>query len=100
MQNISKILVDADACPVKDEIVQVGTKNLCRNFVCRIACSSFKKTARNWVYVDSEQDEVDFYIYQHAKVTDLMITQDVGLASLLVKKWSIGIVSKRYICNR
>ncbi|MED0966551.1 hypothetical protein [Bacillus paramycoides] len=26
MQNISKILVDADACPVKDEIVQVGTK--------------------------------------------------------------------------
>lgn len=62
MQNISKILVDADACPVKDEIVQVGTKNLCRNFVCRIACSSFKKTARNWVYVDSEQDEVDLYI--------------------------------------
>ncbi|SCM97348.1 Protein of unknown function [Bacillus mycoides] len=26
MQNISKILVDADACPVKNAIVQVGTK--------------------------------------------------------------------------
>ncbi|MED1409610.1 DUF188 domain-containing protein [Bacillus sp. H1a] len=39
------------------------------------------------------------YIYQHAKVTDLVITQDVGLASFLVKKWSIGIVSKRYICK-
>ncbi|MFJ8454702.1 DUF188 domain-containing protein [Bacillus paramycoides] len=48
-------------------------------------CSSFKKTARYWGYVDSEQDEVDFYIYQHAKVTDLVITQNVGLASLLVK---------------
>ncbi|MED0966550.1 DUF188 domain-containing protein [Bacillus paramycoides] len=50
-----------------------------------MACSSFKKTARNWVYVDSEQDEVDLYIYQHAKVTGLVITQNVGLASLLVE---------------
>ncbi|WP_236736090.1 DUF188 domain-containing protein [Bacillus mycoides] len=45
-----------------------------------------RKQQGNWVYVDSEQDEVDCYIYQHAKATDLMIIQVMVLASLLVKK--------------
>ncbi|WP_416827256.1 DUF188 domain-containing protein [Ectobacillus polymachus] len=35
----------------------------------------------NWIYVDSFKDEVDFYIYKHTKKGDLVVTQDMGLAS-------------------
>ncbi|WP_242226971.1 YaiI/YqxD family protein [Bacillus cereus group sp. BfR-BA-01315] len=94
MQNISKILVDADACPVKDEIVQGGTKfHVEILFVASYAHRS-KKQQGNWIYVDSEQDEVDFYIYKHAKASDLVITQDMGLAGLLVKK-GVYVLSPR-----
>ncbi|WP_439021587.1 DUF188 domain-containing protein [Bacillus thuringiensis] len=67
-------------------------------FVTSYAHHSGKQQG-DWIYVDSEQDKVDFYIDQHVKVTDLVITQDMWLASLLVKKVYI-IVSKRHICNR
>lgn len=58
-----KILFDADAYPVKNAIVQVGTKFYVEIlFVVSYAHRS-RKQQGNWVYVDSEQDEVDCYIY-------------------------------------
>ncbi|GAA3321775.1 hypothetical protein GCM10020331_038990 [Ectobacillus funiculus] len=46
------------------------------------------------MYVDSVQDEADFHIYKHAKPGDLVVTQDMGLASLLVKK-GVHVLSPR-----
>ncbi|MGE6538640.1 DUF188 domain-containing protein [Bacillus luti] len=70
---------------MKAEIVRVGTKFYVEIlFVTSYAHHSGKQQG-DWIYVDSEQDKVDFYIDQHVKVTDLMITQDMWLASLLVK---------------
>lgn len=86
MQNINDILVDADACPVKTKIVQVGTKFHVEILFVASYAHRLRKQQGNWIYVDSEQDEVDFYIYQHTKAMDLVITQDMMLASLLVKK--------------
>ncbi|EJS72355.1 hypothetical protein CN425_12185 [Bacillus cereus] len=80
------MLVDADACPVKAEIVQVGTKFHVGILFVTSYAHRLRKQQGNLIYVDSGQDEVDFYMYQHVKVTDLVITQDIGLASLLVKK--------------
>ncbi|MEK7014881.1 DUF188 domain-containing protein [Bacillus sp. FSL R9-9410] len=86
MQNISKILFDADAYPVKNVIVQVGTKFYVEILFVASYAHRSRKQQGNWVYADSEQDEVDCYIHQHAKATDLMIIQVIVLASLLVKK--------------
>lgn len=47
-----------------------------------------------WVYVDPSRDAADFYLYQHAKPGDLAVTQDMGLASLLVKR-DIVVLSPR-----
>lgn len=62
--------------------------------VYRILRPSVKKPKRELIYVDSEQDEVDFYIYQCAKAGNLVITQDMGLAGLLVKK-GVYVLSPR-----
>ncbi|MCU4766161.1 DUF188 domain-containing protein [Bacillus toyonensis] len=86
MQNINNVLVDADAYPVKDEIVQVGTEFHVEIVFVASYTHRSRKQQGTWIYVDSGQDEVDLYIYQLAKVTDLMIIQYMRLASLLVKK--------------
>jgi hypothetical protein len=94
MPKISKIFVDADACPVKEEIVQV-----CQAFHVPIYFVASYAHQTNlgggtWMYVDSVQDEADFHIYKHAQLGDLVVTQDMGLASLLVKK-GVHVLSPR-----
>ncbi|HDX9590199.1 TPA: YaiI/YqxD family protein [Bacillus pseudomycoides] len=94
MQNITRIYVDADACPVKEEIMRVGAKfHVDIWFIASYAHQS-RSQKGNWIYVDSAQDEVDFYIYQRAEAGNLVITQDMGLAGLLVKK-GVCVLSPR-----
>ncbi|HGH7178097.1 DUF188 domain-containing protein [Bacillus luti] len=71
---------------MKAEIVRVGTKFYVEILFVTSYAHHLGKQQGDWIYVDSEQDKVDFYIDQHIKVTDLVITQDMWLASLLVKK--------------
>src|SRR5699024_2476404 len=44
--------------------------------------------------VDAEREEVDLYIVNHAKVKDIVVTQDHGLASLLSSR-GVYVLSPR-----
>lgn len=44
--------------------------------------------------MDSLKDEVDFYIFKHAKKGDLVVTQDMGLAGLLLRQ-GVQVISPR-----
>lgn len=39
-----------------------------------------------WKYVDTDKESVDFYIMNHTKIGDIVVTQDIGLASTLLLK--------------
>lgn len=39
-----------------------------------------------WVFVDPGRDAADLYVINHAKRGDVLITQDIGLASLALGK--------------
>lgn len=81
-----KIIVDADACPVKNEIIQLGQEfKVDVVFVASYAHYSAKRLS-NWVYVDSEKEAADIYIVNHVVRGDIVITQDMGLAGLLTHK--------------
>lgn len=47
-----------------------------------------------WVYVDATKEAVDLYIMNHAKPNDIAVTQDIGLASVLVNR-NIVVLSPR-----
>ncbi|MFC0043184.1 DUF188 domain-containing protein [Metabacillus iocasae] len=51
-----------------------------------------------WKYVDCDKEAVDLYIVNHAKKHDVVITQDTGLASILVKSgvYAISPRGKQY----
>ncbi|WP_243386293.1 YaiI/YqxD family protein [Bacillus kexueae] len=82
-----KIFVDADACPVKKEILLVASRyDIPVHFVASYAHMSTVKQQGSWVYVDSEKESVDLYIMNNINTADIAITHDIGLASILLKK--------------
>ncbi len=81
-----KIIVDADACPVKEEITLLGKEfEVDVVFVASYAHYSAERRS-NWIYVDSEKEAADIYIANHVSKGDVVVTQDMGLASLLTHK--------------
>ncbi|MFZ3588187.1 YaiI/YqxD family protein [Bacillus sp. DJP31] len=87
-----QIFVDADACPVKSEILHIASSlQFDVTFVASYAHVSTNNFGGKWIYVDSNKEEVDMYIMNHSKRHDIVITQDIGLASLLLAKEMIVI---------
>ena len=80
-------MVDADSCPVKEEIVEIATQ-----FSIKILFVAFYNHMRNdpmyvdWKYVDTGKEAADLYIMNHSGKGDIVITQDIGLASTLLLK--------------
>jgi uncharacterized protein YaiI (UPF0178 family) len=75
------IYVDADACPVKDEIYRVGRRVGMKVFV---VANSFIRTpadpAIQFVLVDAGPDIADDWIAERAGKGDIVVTNDIPLA--------------------
>ncbi|MGO4887213.1 DUF188 domain-containing protein [Anaerobacillus sp. MEB173] len=86
-----KVFVDADSCPVKQEIVAITAENDVEAvFVASYAHMS-EHADQKWVFVDCEREEVDLYLMNNVSRNDIVITQDHALASILVPRGSIVI---------
>lgn len=94
-----KILVDADASPVKNEIIELANKyQLTVYLVSSISHYTFEEYPANVeiFYVEKGADQADFKIIQLAKRNDIIVTQDYGLASLLLPKGCFVVHHKGY----
>ena len=84
-----RIFIDGDGSPVKDTTIEVALKyQLEVIIVTSIDHYSLKEYPENvsFVYVDKGSDAADYKIVQLVKKGDLLITQDYGLASLVLPK--------------
>lgn len=84
-----KIFIDADACPVQPEIIEIaGEQELSVTLVKSYSHYSIEELPPHVhaVYVDKGADMADFEIIKLAQKGDLIITQDYGLASLALGK--------------
>ncbi len=81
------IYVDADACPVKQEIFKVAKRYNLK--VILVANSWMRVPASSWldlVVVDKGADVADDWIVEHISKDDIVITGDIPLASRCLKK--------------
>lgn len=77
-----KILVDADACPVK-EIIVTAAKSRKIPVIMLIDTSHVLQDGYSEVItVDKARDSVDFALIKRAKSGDLVVTQDFGVATM------------------
>jgi uncharacterized protein YaiI (UPF0178 family) len=86
------IFIDADACPVKDEVFRVAERfklgvTLVSNMHMRIP----ESTRVRLVTVDKGPDEADNWIAEKAEEGDIVITADIPLASRCITKGAVVI---------
>ena len=81
-----RIFIDADACPVKDEVYRVAARYGLGVFV---VSNAFVNTPReSWierVMVDAGPDVADDWIAERAGPGDIVITSDIPLADRCLK---------------
>lgn len=84
---MTEIFVDADACPVKDEVMRVaGRHKLKVHFVSNAWMRLYEGPLVSRVIVPEGPDEADDWIVDNAVKGDIVVTSDIPLADRCVKK--------------
>jgi len=81
-----KILVDADACPVKEIIVRLAKQ---RNIPVTMLIDTSHQLNDGYseiITVDKQADSVDFKLVGLLTRDDVVVTQDFGLAAMVLGK--------------
>lgn len=95
-----KILVDADACPVKNIIVKVA-KEISVPVIMFIDTSHILNDGYSEVVtVDKGRDSVDFALINRASKGDIVVTQDFGVAAMALSKDTYAINQNGLIYTR
>lgn len=88
------IYIDADACPVKEEVYRVARRVGAQVYV---VANSFIRTPREpliqFVLVDDGPDVADDWIAERASVGDVVITNDIPLAGRCLENSAEAISS-------
>jgi len=81
------ILVDADACPVKDEVLRVAERHGVRvTLVANRGLRPSRDPMVAHVLVPQGADAADDWIVEHAGAGDIVITSDIPLAGRALKQ--------------
>jgi len=96
------IFVDADACPVKQEVYRVASRY--RLDITLVANSWMRVPRERWIaleIVEDKLDAADDWIVEHVQPHDIVITADIPLASRCLKKGAsvIGSTGKLFTEN-
>jgi hypothetical protein len=81
------IFIDADACPVKNEIYRVAERY---NLTVTLVTNSWMRSPpKSWIklqVVGNGFDEADNWIVDHVQKDDIVVTADIPLASRCIKE--------------
>ena len=86
---MTRVIIDGDACPVTDSVIRLTEGTGIFVVLIRSYSHFSMQDYPSHVeikYVDDGPDSVDYKIVQLAKSSDIVVTQDYGLASLLLGK--------------
>ncbi len=86
------IYIDADACPVKDETIQVAARhNLKTIMVCDGGIRPSANPMVELVIVTQGADAADDWIAEHIQKSDVCVTNDIPLASRCMDQEALAI---------
>ena len=81
-----RILVDADACPVKNIIVRIAKEKDIPVTMLIDTSHTINDDYCEVVTVDKQRDSVDIALINRTSKGDIVVTQDFGLAALVLGK--------------
>jgi len=84
---VTEIYIDADACPVKDEVLRVAERHQLRTtFVANFGLRPSRDPMIRNVMVPQGADAADDWIVEQVGPSDLVVTADIPLAGRALKK--------------
>ena len=90
MAEPAQIYVDADACPVKDEVLRVaGRHGLVTIFVANFGLRPSRDPMIRNVVVPQGADAADDWIVEHVAEGDVVVTADIPLARRALEKGAV-----------
>ncbi len=95
----AQIYVDADACPVKDEVLRVaGRHGVVVIFVANRGLRPSRDPMVKNVMVPQGADAADDWIVEHVAAGDIVVTADIPLADRALEKGAVamGPTGKRF----
>ena len=81
-----RILVDADACPVKEIVVRAACARHIPVTMLIDTSHELDDGYSTVVTVDKQKDSVDFALMNRLTKNDIVVTQDYGLAAMVLGK--------------
>lgn len=81
-----RILVDADACPVKDIIVKIAKEKDIPVIMLIDTSHEISDGYSKVITVDKARDSVDIALINIVKAGDIVVTQDYGVAAMALGK--------------
>jgi uncharacterized protein YaiI (UPF0178 family) len=94
-KNHLTVFVDADACPVKEEVLSACKPYEVEiNFVAAYTNTTDRYPDVTWKWVEPGRDSADLYILNHLKRHDIVITEDIGLAAGCLAKHAYVLTSR------
>lgn len=94
-----KILIDADGCPVVKQATQIAKKN---NIEVVIFCDTSHIINSDYaqiITVSKGADSVDFALVNEVQSGDIVVTQDYGLAAMVLSKGGKAITQNGMIIS-
>lgn len=85
------IFVDADGCPVVSIAIDIAKEHKIDITIVKNYAHNITSDYANVVTVDISRDSADYYIVNHISSGDIVVTQDYGLAAMILARGGIGI---------
>ncbi|MBK5251722.1 MAG: DUF188 domain-containing protein [Peptostreptococcaceae bacterium] len=80
------IFIDADGCPVVSLSVKMAALRGMDAFIVKNYSHEIENAYATVITVDKSLDSADYYIANHIKLGDIVVTQDYGLAAMVLSR--------------
>lgn len=92
-----KILIDGDGCPVIDLTIKVARKYNIEVIIFCDTAHMIEKLGVQTILIQKGMDAVDFVIANKVHREDIVVTQDYGLAAMILSKRAAAINQNGFI---
>ncbi|MCC8023680.1 MAG: DUF188 domain-containing protein [Clostridiales bacterium] len=95
------LFIDADGCPVVKPAVQAAKRH---KIACKLVCDTahefhLRREGVEVIVVSTGKDSVDYAIVNAVRAGDIVVTQDYGLAAMVLSKRALPITQNGLVIH-
>lgn len=94
-----KIYIDADGCPVVNLTVDIAKEYGLEVIIVKNYAHDITSSYASVVTVDIAADSADYYIINRVQKSDIVVSQDYGVAAIAISKQAICITQNGLVIS-